>query len=479
MSTTLGHAAASRFWNETPFRSYLFNAFSILLPPGEEFVVHAVESALKSANGETAVVKAAEQFIDEERAHQRAHRLYNRQLASQGYNAVALENDVAHALQRLQQSLSDRERLALAAAFEYITALISQRALKRASWLTNEKSVQSTLWRWHCAEEVGHQHVTLDLMSSAKIGYTMRVLSYLSASAVLCFDIVRHISDFYRTDRNNGAVGRAAFWRSMFAFVSQNLGDMIGLSVQWCRYFLPLSSLSGAKDELRSGDIHVRFLKKSDVDALMVLERKKWNEEQTASESDLTQRIERYPHLCVGAFSARTGEVLASLFMKPIGTAEMRQAPNWESCARIGTQRQAKTNLLFGISLSSIQPAAVESILEFFWPHALKAGWRKIFLGSPVPGLREWKRKNPDVPVEKYVYDKRRGLPRDPQLRYYWEKGFKNIAACKEEYFPHEASLNYGVVICGDVPLSSLSFLWKRLPLSWLRGMRKILFLLL
>ena len=38
-----GPGAAERFWNRTPFRTYLFNAFSLLLPSGEQFVVRAME----------------------------------------------------------------------------------------------------------------------------------------------------------------------------------------------------------------------------------------------------------------------------------------------------------------------------------------------------------------------------------------------------------------------------------------------------
>ena len=37
--------ASERFWNQTPFRSYLFNAFSLLLPSGEQFVIRAMEDA--------------------------------------------------------------------------------------------------------------------------------------------------------------------------------------------------------------------------------------------------------------------------------------------------------------------------------------------------------------------------------------------------------------------------------------------------
>ena len=87
--------------------------------------------------------------------------------------------------------------------------------------------------------------------------------------------------------------------------------------------------------------------------------------------------------------------------------------------------------------------------------------------------LARWRRSETHAPVESYVYATRRGMPQDPQLRYYWQKGFKTIVACKPDFFPHAASLDYGVVVRGRIPLSSLAPLWRHVPLPWLRGMQR------
>ncbi|MNY73800.1 hypothetical protein D3C86_2126710 [compost metagenome] len=72
-----------------------------------------------------------------------------------------------------------------------------------------------------------------------------------------------------------------------------------------------------------------------------------------------------------------------------------------------------------------------------------------------------------------------KGLPLDPQLRYYFKKGFRKIVAINDNYFPHERSLDFGVLILGKVPLSGLSFIWKRVPLPWLQRMKKLFFVCL
>ncbi len=224
-----------------------------------------------------------------------------------------------------------------------------------------------------------------------------------------------------------------------------------------------------------SNSIEVRFLRPGDVEALITLEQAKWDQDQAADGAELAARIQAYPRLSIGAFEA-DGAALASLFMKPITTAELGSAATWADCARVETPHPQATGSLFGISLSSVDADAVTAIFEFFWPHALKHGWRDIYLGSPMPGLQTWRRTNPNIPADVYMREKRHGLPRDPQLRYYHNKGFKDIVTCRPGYFPHAASLDYGAILRGHIPLSAGAPLWRLVPLPWLKQMRRLLF---
>lgn len=224
-----------------------------------------------------------------------------------------------------------------------------------------------------------------------------------------------------------------------------------------------------------AGPIEVRFLRHDDIERLMVLEHRKWTPEQAAGPEDMARRIEAYPGFCFGAFSSQTGEALASVFIKPIADERLRTANTWADCASVELPPRTRTQKLFGISLTSIDQNAISAILGFFWPIALKGGFREIFLGSPVPGLRAWLRRNADRPVEEYVYAKHKDRPLDPQLFYYHEKGFTSIEACKPDYFPHERSLNYGAVLRAKIPLSAAAPLWQIMPSSWLRSATRLL----
>lgn len=214
-----------------------------------------------------------------------------------------------------------------------------------------------------------------------------------------------------------------------------------------------------------------RFLHLNDIPALLRLEARQWNISQAADASALRTRLNASPNLCVGVFCPHTGEALASLFMKPIAQSDIKNARNWAECGS-SSDTSSVTKSLFGISLTSVDPLAVSSIFEFFWPYALKNGWKNIYLGSPIPGLKRALADDPELDIESYVHSRRRKLPRDAQLRYYYHKGFTDIITVLPNYFPHEASLDYGVLIRGDVPLSWLCPVWSILPI---RRLQKIL----
>lgn len=217
--------------------------------------------------------------------------------------------------------------------------------------------------------------------------------------------------------------------------------------------------------------LQTRFLEIKDIPALMELEFSKWEPNQAASRTALQNRIQTYPELCVGAFCTRTGKALASLFMRPINPAMFIAPTRWEAAASLDAMDFAihgDSRSLFGISLSSNNAEAVKEIFKFFYSHALKAGWHDVYLGSPIPGFRQARKKNPDLSVWQYVHAKRKyhtDQPLDPQLQYYFKKGFRHIVSIQENYFPHAESMNYGVILRRVISSSRTGPLWRATPL--------------
>ncbi|MDR7150918.1 hypothetical protein J2W49_002881 [Hydrogenophaga palleronii] len=192
----------------------------------------------------------------------------------------------------------------------------------------------------------------------------------------------------------------------------------------------------------------------------------------------LKRRIAAHPSLSVGAFCVDSGRALASLFLRPVAPAMFTAPVQWQDCAAVDVAPEQPTRSLFGVSLSSIQPQAVEAMFAFLYPYLLKGGWRDIYLGSPIPGLRKALEKNAGMPIWSYVHARRRrrsGEPTDPQLAYYHRKGFRQIVSIQRDYFPHVPSLNYGVILRGQIPLARFGALWRATPLPLLKSVSQLL----
>lgn len=228
------------------------------------------------------------------------------------------------------------------------------------------------------------------------------------------------------------------------------------------------------KPTIKKRSYITRNLRIGDIPALLDLERKQWTQEQQATAEDFRSRIAAHPDLSGGAFCAETGELLASLFCKPTTEAEWVNPGDWQKSAaldgKVPTNKHA-SRCLFGISLTSVDAGAALQLIAFNYLYAVKCGNREVFLGSPMPGLRRHLQRKPGASVEAYAQATRAGLPVDPQLRYYHGKGFCELVAVRENYFPHEASCDYGAILKSRVPYPWLTPLFRWVPVPVLRSL--------
>lgn len=242
MNVSQPHVAPELFWNGTPIRTYLFDAFSVLLPAGEQFVIDVVESAATRLQPASPLAEHSRRFVAEERAHQRAHRLYNQQLEKQGFAIKRYELEIEKDLGTVRSKLSLNAQLALAAAFEHITAVISAVALRKDGLLSSAQSSQMRLWRWHCQEEVAHQHVTTDLLLALGVPYWQRIVYFLAASALLTFDVLRHMYGFARCDISRGRISSTQVLRTFGRFLLRDGTNLLRMASGWAGYFLALKA---------------------------------------------------------------------------------------------------------------------------------------------------------------------------------------------------------------------------------------------
>jgi hypothetical protein len=208
-------------------------------------------------------------------------------------------------------------------------------------------------------------------------------------------------------------------------------------------------NISGASVRTVGGnDIEVRHLRLSDLDQLVEMERAKWDDEQAATAKELRERIDQLPQYAAGAFAEDEDRLLASMFARPVAMETIREAESWRACAYASLPPRGSTDCLFGVSLTSISSSAAEALFQSFLPQLGELGYRNLYGGSTVPGLREWIKANPEGSPTSYVRGTNDdGTPLDRQLRYYYLNGFTTIVSVKPNYFPHPQSLDYGAVI--------------------------------
>ncbi len=220
-------------------RSRLFDGISLLLPAAESFLIATLEEWLAQFDHQLDAHAREEvrRFLREERAHQNVHRRYNDALVARMPSA----REVAERASRAADDLATLElptRLAMAAAFEHLTAVLSAEILQRAFLLSAPASTEGRMWRWHAREELGHSDVAIDAVMHMGIGRGRRSLAYMLASAYLLFDVLRLWIALCRCDVAAGAKR----WRLAAQAAGFALGavpTVLRLALGWVGYLMP------------------------------------------------------------------------------------------------------------------------------------------------------------------------------------------------------------------------------------------------
>jgi uncharacterized protein len=225
-------------WNGTLVRCRFFDAISLLLPAAELFLIETTEKCLVSIDDsiDPASRTEAERFLQEERAHQHMHRRYNDKLIT----ANPVTQETARRASRVTydlQRLSLATRVALAAAFESLTAVLSREALGHPYLLGCEQSVEARIWRWHAREELAHCHVVAQSATALGVGRGRRLLAYILATGFLVFDVLRFWHSLCRCDIRSGA-DRARIWADGLSFVVRGVPSMLRMSIDWTRHLV-------------------------------------------------------------------------------------------------------------------------------------------------------------------------------------------------------------------------------------------------
>ena len=179
-------------WNGTLPRSRLFDALSLLLPAAETFLVETLDDwrAFVGANASAPLLAEVDRFVRDEHAHRRAHERYNQRVLAALPEAAPIAARAARVADELRH-FDLPTRLALAVAFEQLTAVLSHEVLAYRCLIRDNGSAEARLWHWHAAEELAHCHVAAETAASVGCGRADQARGLTLAAAWLGFDLLR------------------------------------------------------------------------------------------------------------------------------------------------------------------------------------------------------------------------------------------------------------------------------------------------
>ncbi|MBQ0713976.1 metal-dependent hydrolase [Paraperlucidibaca wandonensis] len=165
------------FINNDPVPSMLWLAFQAYFPEGEAFFVDSVRDMRDQVKGEL-LQKNVSAFIGQEAMHGKEHYVANEEARRQGIDVSALDRATARVRRLGNKHLSKRFRLALTAAAEHFTGVISSQIAKRDDFRASIVDDRiKALILWHAMEETEHRAVAFDVYQSTGGGYFTRALA--------------------------------------------------------------------------------------------------------------------------------------------------------------------------------------------------------------------------------------------------------------------------------------------------------------
>lgn len=171
------------FIKNDPVSSILWVAFQAYFPEGENFFVDSVRDMRGQIKDEQ-LRKDVGAFIGQEAMHGKEHYAANEEFKRQGIDVDAIDRATKKVRLFGNRHLPKRFRLALTAAAEHFTGVISSQIAHRDDFrasITDER--MKALILWHAMEESEHRAVAFDVFKHTGGGYLTRTLAMSVVSA--------------------------------------------------------------------------------------------------------------------------------------------------------------------------------------------------------------------------------------------------------------------------------------------------------
>ncbi|WP_290867922.1 metal-dependent hydrolase [Aquabacterium sp.] len=191
-----------KYWFEgDPFKTRLFDAMSIIFPPGEKFFMVSVRD-FRDRITDPKLLDEIKGFNRQEAQHSMVHEQYNQRLRQQGIDVDRLTRWLDDLLFKNYRGRFSREyTLAITCALEHFTSIGAHSLFDERDVMKHADHRLRAMYSWHAIEEVEHKGVAYDVMNDyAKVGYVKRIAAMLHTSVMFPLTIHYFCDEMLKMD---------------------------------------------------------------------------------------------------------------------------------------------------------------------------------------------------------------------------------------------------------------------------------------
>ncbi|MFA5993962.1 MAG: hypothetical protein WC823_03315 [Parcubacteria group bacterium] len=200
----------------------------------------------------------------------------------------------------------------------------------------------------------------------------------------------------------------------------------------------------------QNGEIFFRKAQPLDIENIVNLELDIWGKEG-ANKNKISNRINTFPR---GNLVADwNGSIVGYLSYEHVDDKRVGGAFTWAQITDNGTMCNSHVKngeYAYGVNLTVGKKAQCmnlgEALMLYGMSDVIEDNKKGSFLGSRMPGFRNYSGRHPNVTADEYMRLKWRGRVRDSELRFYESLGFQVIRVLPD-YFPDPESLDCGVLL--------------------------------
>jgi predicted metal-dependent hydrolase len=187
------------------FKTRLFDAMSIIFPPGEKFFMVSVRD-FRDRITDPKLLDEIKGFNRQEAQHSMVHEQYNQRLRQQGIDVDRLSQWLDDLLFKTYRSRYSREyTLGITCALEHFTSIGAHPLFDQRDVMKDADHRLRAMYSWHAIEEVEHKGVAYDVMRDyAKVGYAKRIAAMLHMTVIFPLTILHFCNQMLKMDGFNG-----------------------------------------------------------------------------------------------------------------------------------------------------------------------------------------------------------------------------------------------------------------------------------